>query len=91
VVAYDGGVHDGFDVAGAMNRLRLLAEQKDELFFTRRGFAGSRDFLKQYSRLSAAWFRGPAGTPNVLWLNPIGKHRLPPELRTILQRLDGTG
>jgi hypothetical protein len=91
VVAYDGGVHNGFDVAAAMNRLRTLAEQKDELFFTRRGFAGSRDFLKQYARLSAAWFRGPAGAPGVLWINPIAKHRLPPDLRNILLRLGGLG
>jgi hypothetical protein len=91
VVAYDGGVHNGFDVAGAMTRLRTLAEQKDEVFFTRRGFAGSRDFLKQYTRLSAALFRGSGGAPSVLWANALAKHRLPADLRGILLRLDGAG
>jgi hypothetical protein len=91
VVAYDGDGHNGFDVAGAMNRLRALAEQRDEEFFTRRGFAGSRDFLKQYSRLSAALFRGSGGAPSVLWANALAKHRLPADLRTILLRLDCAG
>jgi hypothetical protein len=87
IVAYDGGVYDGFDAPGAMGRLRLLAERKDEAFFARRGFASTRDFLKQYQKLSAALFRGLAGPANLLWLNPIARHRVPDELRNILLRL----
>jgi hypothetical protein len=88
VFCYDGGVNDGFDTAEAMTRLRGLAEQRDDDFFTRRGFAGSRDFLKQYQRLSGALFRG-AGPATALWLNTLAKHRIPDELRNILLRLDG--
>jgi hypothetical protein len=92
VFCYDGGVNDGFDVAEAMARLRALAERRDEAFFTRRGFADSRDFLKQYQRLSGALFRGlgeqSGGASGLLWLNSIARHRLPDDLRNILQRLD---
>lgn len=91
VVGYDGALQDGFDPTAAMRRLRSLADQKDEPFFTRRGFAGSREFLRQYQRLSAALFRGLNGavshSQSALWQNPIARHPVPEELRGVLQRL----
>jgi len=82
------------DVAAAMSGLRARAERKDDPFFTRRGFSGASDFLKQYQRLSAVLFHshltdgdGRAGT---LWLNPIARRRLPADLRNALQRLGDT-
>lgn len=93
VVVYDNGIHGGYNVVDALTRLRALAEQKDEQFFLRRGFTGSRDFLRQYQRLSAVLFRGnlpdqPGAAQSLLWLNPIARQRLPAELKNILQRLD---
>jgi hypothetical protein len=92
VVAYDGGIHGGYDVVAAMTRLRALAEQRDDEFFLRRGFASSRDFLRQYARLSGVLFRGGRdgrenGARHLLWLNATTKHRLSADLRRILQRL----
>ena len=79
------------DVAAAMAGLRTRAERKDDPFFTRRGFLGAGDFLKQFQRLSAVLFHThlaagdePAG---VLWLNAIARQRLPNDLRNALQRL----
>ncbi|MDQ3929990.1 MAG: hypothetical protein M3328_12700, partial [Chloroflexota bacterium] len=68
--------------------LRLLQERyehKDDDFFTRRGFLGSRDFLRHYSRLSAIRLVAPGGLP-VLRLQPQARHPLPPDLATILRR-----
>jgi hypothetical protein len=73
------------DLAGAITRLRELAEHKDEAFFSRRGFQNVNDFHKQFRRLSAIIFRSP---PNhTLWVNPLAKHPMPKEMRTALERL----
>ncbi|WP_374685973.1 hypothetical protein [Promineifilum sp.] len=73
------------DVAQAAATLRQLAEHKTELFFTRRGFESAADFLKQYGRLSGVIVR-QSGEP-VLWLNPLARHKTPPEIALALRRL----
>jgi hypothetical protein len=65
--------------------LRRAAERKDEPFFARRGFQSAADFLASYRRLSGVvlcrqW-------PYVVWANPIGRHRLPPEIAAAVGRL----
>ncbi len=68
--------------------LRLLqerAERKDEEFFTRRGFLGTRDFFRYYGRLSAIRLVTPNSAP-VLWLQPQARHPLPPDLAALLRR-----
>jgi hypothetical protein len=94
VVAYDGGAHDGFDAAAAMTRLRTLAEQKNEDFFARRGFTSTREFFRQYQRLSAALFSGLGapenGAAGAVWFNVIARHPLPADLRAIVLRLGST-
>jgi hypothetical protein len=67
--------------------LRQMAERKEEPYFTRRGFKSAADFLKQFSRLSGIVLRRPGD--NVLWLNPLARHRLPADIVTALLRLDG--
>lgn len=69
------------DLAAAMVELRTMAERKDEIFFTRKGFKDAVDFLRQYRNLSAVW------QPGSLWRNPLAKHALPAELATALGRL----
>jgi hypothetical protein len=71
------------DLAAAMLELRAMAERKDEIFFTRKGFRDAVDFLRQYRLLSAIWQEGS------LWRNPLAKHPLPAELATALGRLGG--
>lgn len=69
----------------AVTLLQQRVESKDDEFFTRRGFLGTRDFLKHYSRLSAIRLTTPDAPP-VLQLQPQARHPLPPDLVTILRR-----
>ncbi len=78
------------DVAAAIQLLGDRATHKDDPFFTRRGFTGTRDFQRQYSRLSAILFRpfaasGPPA-PATLWANPQARHPLPADLLALLQK-----
>jgi hypothetical protein len=83
------------EIAAAMAGLRTRAERKDDPFFTRRGFLGAGDFLKQYQRLSAVLFHtqlaADDGPAVMLWLNAIARQRLPNDLRNALQRLGQDG
>jgi hypothetical protein len=76
------------DLTRAVTTLRQLAERKVEDFFTRRGFESAADFLKHYRQLSSIVLR-QAGTIT-LWLNPLARHKAPPEIVTAIQRLDPT-
>src|SRR5262245_6505257 len=90
VLSYEHEHVDGFDGPTALLQLRRLAEQRDDLFFARRGLADARDFLKQFQRLSAALFRihqQDDGIQSALWLNATAKHQLPNDLRNALLRI----
>lgn len=73
------------DINLAVSRLRQLAEQKDEAFFTRRGFKSAADFLNQYRHLSGIVLHQP--DQNVIWLNPLARHKALPEIVNAIQRL----
>lgn len=73
------------DVSLAALTLRQLAERKAEDYFTRRGFDSAADFLKYYRQLSGIVTR-QSGKP-VLWLNPLARHKTPPEIVNALRRL----
>ncbi len=73
------------DLTRAVTTLRHLAERKAENFFTRRGFKSAAAFLKQYRQLSGIVLHQPGH--NILWLNPLARHKAPPEIVTALQRL----
>lgn len=73
------------DLTGAVMSLRQLAERKENEFFTRCGFESAAAFLKQYPRLSGIILRR-AGE-NIVWLNPIAKHKVQPEIVNAIQRL----
>jgi hypothetical protein len=94
-ISSDGERYHIDNVAAAMAGLRMRAERKDDAFFTRRGFLGAADFLKQYQRLSAVLFyaQPTAGDqpPIELWLNAIARQHLPNDLRNALQRLGQDG
>jgi hypothetical protein len=74
------------DLTRALMTLRQLAERKAEDFFTRRGFESAADFLKHYRQLSGIVVRQSGG--NVLWLNSLARHKVPPEIATAIQRLE---
>jgi hypothetical protein len=83
----------GWDVGAAVRTIRARADDKEEEFFTRRGFAGTRDFYDRFLRLGAVitWSE-PAVEPGRAdaWVN--GSARIPvPErpLRACLAALGG--
>lgn len=73
------------DLKDTLTTLRRLAEGKDEAFFGARGFDSAADFLRQYRHLSGivVWQTGE----RLIWLNPLAKYRLPPNIVLTLQRL----
>jgi hypothetical protein len=73
------------DVSLAALTLRQLAERKTEDFFIRRGFDSAADFLKHNRHLSGIVL-SQSGKP-VLWLNPLARHKTPPEIVNAIQRL----
>ena len=74
------------DLTHAVTTLRQLADRKAEDFFRRRGFESAADFLKQYRQLSGIVVHRSG--ENVVWLNSIARHKVPPEIVTAIQRLD---
>ena len=75
------------DLDDAMAVLRQLGERKADAFFAHYGYDSAADFLKQYGRLSGIVLRRSRG--DVVWLNPLARHKVSPEILTALQRLDG--
>jgi hypothetical protein len=73
------------DLTAGLRILMERAERKDDEYFTRRGYLGSRDFFKFYSRLSAVRLVTP-GAPPILRLQPGARHPLPSDLANILRR-----
>ena len=73
------------DLLAAVTTLRQLAERKAEDFFTRRGYESATDFQRAYARLSGVVWRGTE--PPVVWLNPLARHKAPPEIVTAIRRL----
>lgn len=80
VVAIDADGADGGDLSTATQSLRARADAKDEGFFARAGFAGSRGFFDRYLRLGAviAWCeRGTGDGRAALWTNASARIALP--------------
>lgn len=75
------------DVKQAAQRLKTLADNKEEAFFERHGYHHAADFLKYYHQLSAVVLRQPGGA--LVWLNPGARKPLLKELVTIFARLPG--
>jgi len=73
------------DLSAAATALRQLAERKADDFFTRRGYESASDFQRAYVRLSGVIWRW-TGEP-VVWLNPLARHKAPPEIITAIRRL----
>jgi hypothetical protein len=86
VLGADGPSSAADALAPAMLWLQDRAAQKDEALFQQRGFAGARDFLRHYQRLSGAlWLAGEPGAPQAsLWRNPQARHPLPADLARAL-------
>lgn len=70
-------------VASAMRWLQARAASREETWFVQRGFAGTRDFLRHYQRLSGALSLSADGAAS-LWRNGQARHPLPPDLAKAL-------
>lgn len=80
LVAIGGNAAEALDVAEATKALRSRADAKDETFFARRGFDGTREFYERYLRLSAVfvWCEDAAGDARAtLWINRSASIPLP--------------
>lgn len=80
VVAIEGDTAAALDVGAATRALRSRADAKDEAFFTRRGFEGTRGFYERYLRLGAVfvWCEEATGDARAtLWTNPSARIVLP--------------
>jgi hypothetical protein len=86
-IGTDGRSSAADTIASAMLWLQDRAAHKDEAFFRERGFAGTRDFLRHYQRLSGAlWLVSESGQSLGLWSNPQARHRLPADLARALSQ-----
>ena len=80
VIAIDGETSEALDVAGIARALRARADDKDEAFFTQRGFDGTRDFYDRFLRLGAVlvWCEGASGDARAsLWTNRSARIPVP--------------
>ncbi len=80
VVAIDAEDAAAFDVAGAVQALRTMADRKDEAFFVRRGFDGTRAFYDRFLRLGATvvWCeRATSEARAALWINRSARIAVP--------------
>jgi hypothetical protein len=80
LLAIEGDSAAAFDVTAATRALRARADAKDEDFFTRRGFAGTRGFYERYLRLGAVlvWCEGANGDARAaLWTNRSARIAVP--------------
>jgi hypothetical protein len=79
-IRIEGTSADDLDVEGAVAALRRRADAKDEAYFTRRGFAGTRDLYARFRRLGGVlvWCEAAAGDARArLWTNGSAHIGLP--------------
>jgi hypothetical protein len=92
LVAIGGSTAAALDVDGATKALRARADAKDEAFFTRRGFDGTRGFYDRYLRLGGVltWCEGALGDARAeLWINRSARIHLPErDIRAVVRCLE---
>jgi hypothetical protein len=73
------------EVVRVATDLRQRVERKADDFFSRRGFQSAGHFLRQFGQLSGIVLR--LSGENAVWLNPLARHKTPPEIVRAIQRL----
>lgn len=94
VIGVDGDRAGALDLLGGIRRLRAVADAKDENFFQRRGFEGTRDFYHRFLRLGAVlvWCEGGGETQDRVQVWENGSARIPapaPALSACVTALQG--
>jgi hypothetical protein len=91
--AIEGDTAEALDIDAATRTLRSRADAKDEAFFTKRGFDGTRGFYERYLRLGAVFVAAEAATGDAcatLWFNRSARIAMPePAARACLRCLRG--
>lgn len=80
LIAIEGDRADAFDATAATRELRARADARDEAFFVRRGFSGTREFYQRYLRLGAivVWCEAADGDARATqWINRSARIPLP--------------
>jgi hypothetical protein len=80
LLAVEGGPARAADAEAAVHTLRRLADRRDDLFFTGRGFEGARGFYDRFLRLSGAFLFGETASGEeraALWINRSARIALP--------------
>lgn len=95
VVVIVGRADQGFpvDIGAAVRGIRARADGKDEAYFTRRAFEGTRQFYDRFLRLGAVvvWDRSGAGRAATAWRNPSARIPVPERaLAAVVSRLEGS-
>jgi len=73
-----------------LSSLLQRADSKDEEYFLKQGFVGSKGFLRYYNRLSGVLIRTEdalASASRLVWLNARATHPIPVDLRRMLETL----
>lgn len=77
LVAIDAGPPSQIELASAMRSLRQRANNRDDAFFSGRGYADARDFHLHYLRLGALIVAGRDGAGARAWSNAEARRELP--------------
>lgn len=80
VIGIDAASAERLDIDGAVVGFRRRADAKEEEFFQRRGFDGTREFYARFLRLGGVvtWCEDAAdGERARLWVNPSARITLP--------------
>lgn len=96
VVVIVGRADQGFpvDIGAAVRGIRARADAKDEAYFTRRAFEGTRQFYDRFLRLGAVvvWNRSAADRAATAWRNPSVRIPVPERaLAAAVSCLEGSG
>jgi hypothetical protein len=93
IVARAGGI-SRIDIGAAVRAIRARADAKDEAYFTRRAFEGTRQFYDRFLRLGAVvvWNASGAGGAATAWRNPSARIPVPERaLAAAVSCLEGSG
>ena len=96
VIVIVGRADQGFpvDIGAAVRAIRARADAKDEAYFTRRAFEGTRQFYDRFLRLGAVviWNRSEADRAAAAWRNPSARIPVPERaLAAAVSCLEGSG
>jgi hypothetical protein len=86
LVVSSAEILNSLDLTAHFSRMKRKAEQKDQQFFARHGFADPSDFFKYFERLSGVGLFSSGTNLLSIWTNPQARVKLPDAVKNILLR-----